>query len=302
MHRLIVLLLLLTATVGFGLFGWGIIRDTVPIIPPGEQPPSEEAYNPGDFFRDLAQQLVPLPPPTPVPTPRPLTFAEMSALYGPCAIVPVLTYHHVQPEETAQQRGQQALTVYTPTFIAHLQYLKDRNYRVISPQQLIEFFDGGLALPPNPVLITFDDGYDDFASDAAPALRKANLGATLFLSTGLADNPGYVSWKQLAEAVEGSQIKVGNHTWSHHNLQARRDTIAYEVGTAQQQLSERGYGDPKTFAYPYGLTSAAGIDYLSNEGYQLAFTTEPGKILCKQRRLLLPRVRVGNAPLSAYGL
>ena len=38
---------------------------------------------------------------SPSPTPKPLTFAEMNALYGPCVNLPTLMYHHIQPADEA---------------------------------------------------------------------------------------------------------------------------------------------------------------------------------------------------------
>ena len=46
--------------------------------------------------------------------------------------------------------------------------------------QLTAFFSNGAGLPGNPVMITFDDGYADFASLAAPILKEAGFTATVF--------------------------------------------------------------------------------------------------------------------------
>src|SRR3989344_9179843 len=80
-----------------------------------------------------------IPPPilTPSPTPKPLTFAEMNALYGPCVNLPVLMYHHIQEYETAKANGNINITVTPQNFEKHLAYLNDNGYVSITPSQLI---------------------------------------------------------------------------------------------------------------------------------------------------------------------
>ncbi len=245
---------------------------------------------------------IPTPTPSPTPSPTPLSYADMNRLYGPCASVPVLMYHHIQPAEKAAERGQASLTVQTPIFRQHLEYLRDHGYTTITPADLAAFFDTGKELPSKPVLLTFDDGYDNFVSDAVPLLRDFGFAGSLYLSTGLVENPTYLKWNDLENAIKGSKITVANHTWSHRNMKSSEKDIAYEVDTAQKQLTDHGYGADKSFAYPYGITSQAAINHLQQNGYSLAFTTESGRTQCKGRRFLLPRIRVGNSSLPTYGL
>jgi peptidoglycan/xylan/chitin deacetylase (PgdA/CDA1 family) len=245
---------------------------------------------------------VPTSTPTPTPTPRPLTFAEMNTLYGPCAVVPVLMYHHIQNLNIAKQEGHAGLTVDTELFQKQMQYLKDRGYTPIRAEQLIAFFDSGTAIPGKPVLLTFDDGYDDFGSDAAPILRAFGFPALAFIPTGLIQNPGYMSWQTIADLASQGLVYLANHTWSHHNVSTSLAEDQREIGTADTQLSQHGVNGAKVFAYPYGNPSTNGETVLSTLGYKLAFTTYPGFTQCRGRRFILSRTRIGNAALSAYGL
>lgn len=244
----------------------------------------------------------PTPPPTPTPTPRQLTFNELNSLYGPCAVVPALMYHHVQDLTTAKAEGHGSLTVDTGIFQKQMQYLKDHGYNPIRPEQLIAFFDSGSALPGKPVLLTFDDGYDDFNTDAAPILQNFGFTATAFIPTGLLQNPGYMSWGNLADISGRGLIYFANHTWSHHNVSTSLAEDQKEIGTADTQLAEHGLNPSKVFAYPYGNPSANGETVLSQLGYKLGFTTYPGSTQCRGRRFVLSRTRIGNTVLSAYGL
>jgi peptidoglycan/xylan/chitin deacetylase (PgdA/CDA1 family) len=241
----------------------------------------------------------PVPTPTPTPTPKPLTFSQMNELYGPCEHMPALMYHHVQSEEAARASKQTSLTVYTDYFESQMQYLKDKGYSVVSMAQLVDFFDSGTKIPTKSVLITFDDGYEDFYTDAYPILQKMGFPATMFVPTGLVDNPGYLTWDQIS-SMKGI-ILFANHTWSHKNVQTTTSDMQYEILTADTQLADHSLNSPKAFSYPYGIDSASSEKYLTSLGYEVAFTTIPGSTLCTKLRLALPRIRIGNTPLSSYG-
>jgi len=239
--------------------------------------------------------------PTPTSAPRPLTFSEMNTLYGPCVYVPTLIYHHVQSSEQAKERNQVALTVRAVDFRAQMQYLKDRGYNVISMQDLLNFFEQGVKPSPKSVLLTFDDGYGDFYTDAYPILKEFGYPATVFIPTGLMNNTDYLYWDKISE-MAGNRILFANHTWSHKNVKTKEDVLKMEISTADVQLNEKGLNIPKVFAYPYGLESSLAISFLQGLDYKMAFTTRNSGTLCKKQMLDLPRIRIGNGNLSIYGL
>jgi peptidoglycan/xylan/chitin deacetylase (PgdA/CDA1 family) len=248
-------------------------------------------------FGQLLGSPIPTPPPT--PTPKPLTVAEMNTLYGPCVHLPVLMYHHIQSEDAAKADKQTNLTTYTDYFKKQMQYLKDDGYHVATMQDLVNFFDNGTPIPPKSVLLTFDDGYEDFYTDAYPILQSFGYKATMFTPTGLMDNPDYLTWDQIMSMNGG--ILFGNHTWSHKNVGVSVSIMQYEISTADTQLSDHNLNSPKVFAYPYGLDTPASESYLKSLGYKAAFTEISGSVLCKKQRFALPRIRIGSTSLSSYG-
>jgi peptidoglycan/xylan/chitin deacetylase (PgdA/CDA1 family) len=242
-----------------------------------------------------------VPTNTPSPTPKPLTFAEMNERYGPCIKVPVLTYHHIQSQELATKNKQTSLSVYTSVFERQLQYLKELQYNTITPAQLIKFFDVKESLPSKSILLSFDDGYEDFYTDAYPLLKKFGFRGIVFLPTGLMNNPGYLTWDQIKE-MSAYGILFGNHTWSHQTMQTNPEKILSEIATADTQLIDRQLNNPKIFAYPYGTISKQSESVLKQYGYNIAFSTKSGSTLCRKLRLELPRLRIGSTNLSSYGL
>lgn len=248
---------------------------------------------------DNAPSSSPTPTFSPTPTPTPMSFSEMNRLFGPCVKLPVLMYHRVQTKESAVANKQTSISVYTDIFESQMQYLKDKGYNVVSMNDLVNFFDNGVGILPKSVMITFDDGYADFATDANPVLQKFGFSATVFVSTGLVNNPGYLSWEQINSI--GGRILFANHTWSHKNVGTDTKTMEYEILTADTQLSEHNVNSTKVFAYPYGFDTGASEKYLNSLNYKAAFTTVSGNTLCKKQRFALPRIRIGNTSLSSYG-
>lgn len=252
--------------------------------------------------QEIAQQyeVAPVPTASPTPTPRPLTFAEMNSLYGPCVYLPTLMYHHVQDMTVAKEKNQSGLTVDTATFKAQMQYLKDKGYQTVGFSDLINFFDNGGTIAKKSILITFDDGYDDFYLNALPILKEVGFKASVFVPTGLMDNPGYMLWVQINDA-SGYGIYFGNHTWSHKNVFQAKNVVENEITLADTQLAERGYNQLKVFAYPYGSSNVYSESVLQKLGYKIAFTTTPGSTQCIKLRYDLRRIRVGNISIFSYG-
>ncbi|MGH8172434.1 MAG: polysaccharide deacetylase family protein [Rhodanobacteraceae bacterium] len=62
-----------------------------------------------------------------------------------------------------------------------------RRFHPIGFGDVIAAFERGIALPSRPVIVTFDDGYDDNYRTAFPILRDLGMPAMFFVSTGHID-------------------------------------------------------------------------------------------------------------------
>lgn len=244
---------------------------------------------------------IPTPTPTPSPSPSPIPSPD-PRVYGPCKIVPVLLYHHIEPKEEALASGHKNIFVDNTTFSGQLDYLASRGYKTITPDELMSGLAAGSVGSKN-VVLTFDDGYEDFYKYAYTELVKRGMRATLFVATGLMGNPGYLSWNQISEMKGSGLITFGNHTWSHKNVgQGTEEAISYEIKTAQTQLTEHGLAPITTFAYPYGPGGAVAKKVLQELEIKSAFTTNPTWYQCAKLPYDLGRTRVGDTSLSFYGL
>lgn len=242
--------------------------------------------------------------PTVIPTPtvHQVTFAEINQAYGPCAQVNVLMYHHIQEENLAKKQGQTGLSVSPVWFEKQMQYLKDKQYNVLRIEEVADFVNGKKPLPKKAVVITLDDAYEDNYLVAYPILKRYNFPATIFTPSGLVNIMDYLTWGEILDMKNSGLIYFGNHTWSHHGSTGAPEVLEKEIGLAHSQLAEKGLNSANVFAYPYGKSSSEAEEILAKFGYSLAFTTRQGNIICTKQKYNLPRVRVGNAPLSKYGL
>lgn len=219
-----------------------------------------------------------------------------------CVNLPILMYHHIQPEKQAVAKGQKSLTVTPDFFEKQIAQLVALGYKFLTLDQIKSGLNTG-SLPEKALAVTLDDGYDDANFYAYPVAKKYGIPLNLFISTGLVNNPGYLSWDQIKNMRSEGLVQLYNHTWSHFSLKkADPIKVKYEVETAQKQLKENLNVENKIFAYPYGLYNSQAINILKNLGIEMAVTTQNGKRLCISNVLNLPRIRMGNANVSNYGL
>ncbi len=90
-----------------------------------------------------------------------------------------------------------------------------RLYRFISLDDLLQIRRGDRSPEGRSLLITFDEGYRDFAEHAWPVLRRLGVPTTLFVATAYPDSGEAFWWDELNHAVA---------------VTSRRDTIRTEWG------------------------------------------------------------------------
>jgi peptidoglycan/xylan/chitin deacetylase (PgdA/CDA1 family) len=240
--------------------------------------------------------ITPYPTITVTPTPIPLT--------GYCLRVPVLMYHHIQPEETAKSLGQTSLTVDSGMFDQQMTYLAASGYTPIWANELVDALRNHSGLSGKPILITMDDGYADNDTFALPILRKYNIKANLMLASGLVgSNSDMLTWGQVNDMKGSGLVYITNHTWSHWPISnGPQNKIDNEIDTAQNQIQQYTGQTVNIFTYPYGSFNNNAIQTLQRKGYAGAFSEIPGQYQCDSFIMTLHRTRVGNTSLAYYGI
>src|SRR3989442_9747127 len=128
----------------------------------------------------------------------------------PELIVPIMIYHHFAPQ-LPEEFEQKTLTVTTDSFRDQLGWLSENAYRSISVAELFNAFYYDLPLPPKPIILVFDDGYDDAYIQAFPLLREFRFGATVAAITGAIGQAAYLNWDQIKEMLRGG-VEFVSHT------------------------------------------------------------------------------------------
>src|SRR5882762_11430453 len=105
-----------------------------------------------------------------------------------------LCYHGVTMRPTRSPEDPKGLHVNASRFLKHLDFI-DRNYHVIPLREYIKAQRYGRSLPEYSLVLTFDDGFRNFLTVAAPLLADRNMPATVFLMT---DKAGADSSNHLA--------------------------------------------------------------------------------------------------------
>lgn len=237
------------------------------------------------------------PTPTSIPTPTPFP------LVGYCLRVPVLMYHHVQPQSQAVDKGQTATSVDNGVFDQQIQYLTSQGYTLLTAKELVDSLQNKSQTPSKSVVVTLDDGYLDNYQYAYPIFKKYNVKGNFMIATGLVGGADYMSWENIKEMAGSGLAYFTDHTWSHYGVgYGSADKVKYEIITAKQQLQENTGQAVNVFTYPYGSFNDLSISILKQEGFAGAFSTIFGDVQCDSFIMALHRRRIGNSPLSTYGL
>lgn len=232
----------------------------------------------------------------PTPTSKPKQESQtLGAAVGPCKRIPILMYHHV-----ADKNG--SLYVRPETFTKQMDYLVQNGYTTVTLPEIVAHLAAGQSLPPKTIVVTFDDGYSDNYSDAYPVLIQRNLKATFFIITQLVGGGDYLTWGQIREMSGNSLITFGDHTLSHRVLpKLSKEEVKNEILSAKNILESNLGIKINVFAYPYGNTDKEIEKVLQEGGFIAAVTNKSGSV-CAKLPYEIPRIRVGNASLSVYGL
>lgn len=196
---------------------------------------------------------------TPAPTPTPTWVAQ-----GPGhVLVPILMYHHIAVSPV------DSIFYVTPeAFDEQLRLLQNWGYTSISTSMLVEAITKGAALPPHPIILTFDDAHEDNYTNAFPIMRKYDFTGVLYVPYDYIGTSGSLSIAEIQE-MAAAGWEIGSHTLSHPLNFLNLDPAAMraEIVGSRKQLSSLLHLPILTFAYPFGDNNSAVTDYVIYAGY-----------------------------------
>jgi peptidoglycan/xylan/chitin deacetylase (PgdA/CDA1 family) len=190
--------------------------------------------------------------------------------------IPVLNYHHVH-------WGEESFFRVTPTVLrTQMELLLAENYVPIYPAQLIAL-KGVTEVAPKYVLVSFDDGYEDFLLYAWPVLKELGIATTMFIISDYiggwnnwdpirAGRQRHLSLEQL-KALKGEGVAFGSHSRSHAALVwLTNSALIAELRESQSALEELLDMRIRTFAYPGGHANRR-VCEMTGRYYDLGFAT-----------------------------
>lgn len=194
--------------------------------------------------------------------------------------IPILMYHCISRQASQQYRS---FAVPPELFAEQMAYLHEHGYTALTVSQFINTrIAGNAILPERAVIITFDDGFADFFTDALPVLLQYGLVATLYIPTAFLNSTSrwlwregegmrrMLTWEQLGE-ISARGIECGGHSHSHPQLDTLPRSVARDEIVRCKQLLEDRLGQPiLSFAYPYGYHNSTTKQLVRDAGYTSA--------------------------------
>ena len=216
-------------------------------------------------------------PAKPLPAVLPEASSPLSLRY---LRVPILIYHSIAPYRADMSALVRRYTVPPESLEQQLHYLQQSGYTVISFESLLDAMtSANVALPAKPVVITFDDGWEDVYRDAFPLLKKYGDTATFFVFTNGIGNKDFMRWDQLAN-MQAAGMDIESHSISHPYLSAMTDKAELwkEIEGSKEIIASHLARAPDIFAYPFGSYKELDIAMLKAAGYRAA-RADPGTML-----------------------
>ena len=227
----------------------------------------------GRLVRDRVVVAV-APPSLPKLSPRQKADAQAVAPRYEGAVM-TLAYHGIG----SATDGEGGFVVSPQRFGEHLASLRAGGMNVVTARDVDGAFRGGPALPPNAVMITFDDGRSDAMLFADPLLEQARMKATMFVISDAASRSGvyYAPWKRLKGYARSGRWDIQAHTsGSHHeqkvagggqlpaltslgrgeSLDEYRERVREDLAEASDAIEANLGYRPVALAYPFGAYGA----------------------------------------------
>jgi peptidoglycan/xylan/chitin deacetylase (PgdA/CDA1 family) len=239
--------------------------------------------------------------------------------------VAVLVYHGIG--QTADAEGR--FTLSRSQFAEQLATMRAAGMHFVTARQVARAWRTGRPLPPDAVMITFDDGRAEAMLLADPLLAAAHARATMFVIGDAVDDPGifYASEDELRDYAASGRWDLESHTAGLHgeqdtdlgalprltsrapgeSLAGYRRRVSDDLDRIDGQIRDLTGHRPVAFAYPFGAYGGDRTNdvRLRNElalilarRYALAFQQDDQSTVplarCHDRPLELRRLDVGQ--------
>jgi peptidoglycan/xylan/chitin deacetylase (PgdA/CDA1 family) len=218
--------------------------------------------------------------------------------------IPILMYHSIADDMGHKFKS---FVVSRSLFAEQMEYLHGHNYTALTVTQLARgCLSHDYVLPERPIVITFDDGFADFFTNALPILQRFGFTATLYITTAFVngtskwlerDGEGMrpmLTWSQI-KALHSVGIECGGHSHTHPQLDVLPLSKMYqEVAMSKKILEDCVQAEIASFAYPFGYYTTAVKQAVQDVGYSSACAVKFALSSDKSDLFALSRLKVSS--------
>lgn len=204
--------------------------------------------------------------------------------------VPIVMYHSVDDEASEYNN----YIISSETFEQDLIYLQNHGYTTLFVADLVEILQNNLEFPEKPIILTFDDGYENNYTNVYRLLAEYDMKGivapvTLHYYEYDADAFSHLTAEQTVEMSQSGTIEFSNHSYDLHTNDdrygtLRKDDESYEdykeflladLTKSHNFYIENDIDEPITYSYPYGALSDESEEIMKEFGYVATFKTDP---------------------------
>ncbi len=213
--------------------------------------------------------------------------------------IPILMYHSISQSSAK-------LSVSPQLFEQHLKLLHSQGYTTISLSDLYRHYSAGELLPIKPIILTFDDAYEDNFTVALPLLKSFGMKGTLFVITDWVGKhndwenyPGKpvlntMTWEQIRKWKEAG-MEVGSHTADHLFLSnLDKDEIKHQLGHSKKVIEENLGENVNFLCYPYGNFDYRVKKFAVQAKYKLALAIDDKVPLWRTDLFAMRRILISS--------
>jgi peptidoglycan/xylan/chitin deacetylase (PgdA/CDA1 family) len=217
---------------------------------------------------------------------KPKAIVKKSVSYDHQSI-PVLMFHHIRDHRDQANWTEYEMSTDPDVFQSEMQSLKANGFQTITFKQLR---DGDV--PTKPIIISFDDGYQDNYDKAFKILKNNGQVGVFFIISNAVFSKAYLSKEEIKEMSDNG-MEIGSHTSDHEDLStASLADIDNQVQKSKKDLESITGKPVETFCYPFGKSSATAEAEVIKAGYKSAVIVSDKA--SSGDAMLLPRVEAAS--------
>lgn len=212
--------------------------------------------------------------------------------------LPILIYHHIGILPQGADSVRKDLTVSPENFEIQIAWLKSQGFHTISLNNLLDYKIGKFVLPEKPIILTFDDGYDDALENASAILAKYGFKGSFGIITQFpgikSGTNSYATWQQI-KLAEKRGMEFVSHTQDHFDGTSPKYSegfILRNLSDSRKDLKTNLNIDNKILIYPFGRFNDRYIELAKQAGFEMGITTKESKLIFLDNLMEIPRIRV----------